>query len=233
MNLECKPQFSRSAMRPSHRCGFFAGTLLLLVACMSVGAQAAHPLELMGRRPKPFVEPDGYYQVILPSGFDCRLKAAQHLECQGKRNAKALLTIQVLDVPASATPELVALNEMKRFRQKPHFKELARSKTTLAGEPAMTVSFSYDHLGNVERAAAVQAMYTIREGKLFVLHFESRLDQFGTYAEDLAQLYATFRPAELDAGGEPVMDAQAKPAAETGVDTMDFGKLKKRFNGHF
>lgn len=206
---------------------------LLLALGFSLAAQATHPLDLIGRRPKPFVEPDGYYQVILPAGFDCQQKAKQHLECQGKRNAKALLTIQVLEVPESATPELVALNEMKRFRNQPHFKELSKTKTMLAGEPAITVSFSFDHLGNVERSAAVQALYTIREGKLFVLHFESRLDQFASYAEDLTQLYATFRPADLDAGGEPVLDGEDRRSKETDVDTMDFQKLKERYKGHF
>lgn len=231
--MDRNPAHCPHPTRHPHRRCFAPLSLLLLSASFAVGGQAAHPLELMGRRPKPFVEPEGYYQVILPPGFDCQLKAKQHLECQGKRNAKALLTIQVLDVPESATPELVALNEMQRFRKKPHFKELSRNKSLLAGEPAVTVSFSYDHLGNVERAAAVQALYSIRENKLFVLHFESRLDQFGVYAEDLAQLYATFRPAELDAGGEPVLDAKAKRASETGVDTMNFDQLKKRYNGRF
>ena len=216
------------------RCaGWTSRALVFLALVFPVGAQAAHPLDLIGRRPKPFVEPDGYYQVILPAGFDCRQKAKQHLECEGKRNGKALLTIQILDVPESATPELVALNEMKRFRKKPHFKELSKTKTMLAGEPAVTVSFSYDYLGNVERSAAIQALYTIREGKLFILHFESRLDRFGVYAEDLTQLYATFRPADLDAGGEPVLDSKIRKARETDVDTMDYDKLKERFKGHF
>ena len=222
-----------SSWKSKRRFGWSPRALLFFSLAFSVGTQAAHPLDLIGRRPKPFVEPDGYYQVILPAGFDCQLKAKQHLECQGKRNGKALLTIQVLDVPESATPELVALNEMKRFRKKPHFKELSKAKTVLAGEPAMTVSFSYDHLGNVELSAAVQALYTIRESKLFVLHFESRLDQFATYAEDLTQLYATFRPAELDAGGEPVLDSQMRKARETDVDTMDYEMLKERYKGHF
>lgn len=224
------------------------GTLLVLGALLGTlagagAASALHPLDLIGRRPKPFVEPEGFYRAVLPAGFDCALKAPRHVECQGQRGAKALLTLQVLDVPASATPELVALNEMKRFRERPHFRELSRDKTRIDGLPAMTVAFSYDHLGNVERAGAVQALYTIREGKLFVVHFECRLDQFAAYAKDLSELYATFKPAALDAGGNPILDDALPPApapetplpgaARSEVDTVDFNALQRKYRGRY
>lgn len=221
----------------------FVASLTALALLGSGASMALHPLDLIGRRPKPFVEPEGYYRVVLPAGFDCALKAPRHVECQGQRGAKALLTLQVLDVPASASPELVALNEMKRFRERPHFRELSRDKTQVDGLPAMTVAFAYDHLGNVERAGAVQALYTIREGKLFVLHFECRLDQFSAYAKDLSELYASFKPAALDAGGNPILDdAPAPPTARESppqgpqnpdVDTVDFNGLQRKYRGRY
>lgn len=180
-----------------------AAIAALLVA---LPALAQNPLDLIGRRPKPFVEPEGYYRVVLPSGFDCEAKQARRVECQGKRGANALLTLQILDVPPSATPALVALNEMQRFRKKPHFKEISRKRTDVDGSPAMTVSFSYDYLGNVQYAAGVQALYVIRAGKLYVIHFESRLSEFGRYAQDLAEVYGSFRPAKLDDGGHPILE---------------------------
>ena len=203
-----------------------------LLACALLApageALAQNPLDLIGRRPKPFVEPEGFYHVVLPAGFDCAVKQTRHLECTGARGAKALLTLQVLDVPRSATPELVALNEMQRFRKKPHFKEISRTSTTLDGSPGMTVSFSYDHLGNVEYSAGVQALYLIREGKLFVLHFESRLDQFPRYAKDLAEVYGSFKPAKLDAGGNPILDLGAPEAND-----LDLEALQKKYKGRY
>lgn len=212
------------------RAGPLLGTLVLLAALTApLGeALAINPLDLIGRRPKPFVEPEGFYRVVLPSGFDCAIKKPRHVECQGKRGAQARLWLQVLDVPRSATPELVALNEMQRFRKKPHFKEISKQATTVDGSPAVTVSFSYDYLGNVEYSAGVQALYLVRQGKLYVIHFESRLSEFGRYAGDLAEVYASFKPARLDDGGNPILEPISSEA-----DDLDPEALEKKFRGRY
>jgi len=186
--------------------------LLSLVASIALlgatEAAALNPLDLIGKRPKPVVGPDGLYQVIIPGGFNCEEgdKTKRELKCQGTRGPKAALFIQVLDVPESATVALVALNEMDRLKKKPHFKHLDSRSPTIDGSPARLEKFTYDYLGNVEHPVAVQALYLVRKNKLYVLHFESRLDQFGAYVKDLIELYGTFKPAKLDDGGNPILE---------------------------
>jgi hypothetical protein len=200
----------------------------LCALSLVAAAPRANPLDLIGRHPKPFVEPEGYFRVILPSGFDCAIRAAQDIRCQGTRGAKAELTFQVLTVPRSATPELVAFNEMQRFGKMPHFKEVSRQSSTVDGSRATTVSFSYDHQGSVERSVGVQALYVMRENKLFVIHFESRLADFARYAQDLADVYASFKPAPLDASGSPVLDALPAPAPADELEA-----LQQKFKGRY
>ena len=86
----------------------------------------------------------------------------------------------------------------------------------MAGSPARLEKFAYDYLGNVEYSVGVQALYLVRSTKLYVLHFESRLDQYGQYAKDLVELYGSFRPAELDEGGHPILEDPASKKARSG-----------------
>lgn len=171
-------------------------------------ARATHPLELLGQQPKPFVEPSGYYQVLLPSGFDCSHNpASREVSCAGTRGPSAKLVIQVLEVPPSATSDIVALNELERLKKKPHFRQVDSRREVIFGSPARLESFAYDHLGNVERPIGVQALYLVKQRRCFVLYFESKLDQFPLYAADLAALYGSFQPANLDEGGNPIIPA--------------------------
>jgi hypothetical protein len=204
--------------------------VLLFCAAFSLALPAAaiNPLDLIGKRPKPVVGPQGFYRVIIPSGFDCTETNNRHkreIKCNGTRGPQAALFIQVLDVPESATAELVALNEMDRLKKKPHFKHLDSRKERVDGTPARLEKFTYDYLGNVEHPVGVQALYLVRKNKLFVLHFESRLDQFGAYVKDLIELYGTFKPAPLDDGGNPILEEAAptkvKKRARTDDDFID------------
>lgn len=178
-----------------------------LVVCgwtVSSLAESISPLELIGQRPKPFIEPEGFYRVVIPSGFDCK-SAKRHLECQGNRTHKAFLSIDVRSVPESATVELVMLNQMERFKKKRHFKLISQEKTQVGSTKAMLATFSYDYMGNVEYPVGVKALYMIQKNKLYVIHFESQLKYFQTYQKDLANLYEAFYPARLDAAGNPLI----------------------------
>ncbi len=184
----------------------------LCVASSILGASAASAQEddpllqaMSGQQSKPFLEPEGYYMVVVPPGFDCDVRK-RHVECRGNRGHQALLVIDVIDVPPSATPEIVLLNQMDRFKKKPHFKLVTKQKTMIDGSPAITAAFQYDYLGNVEYQVGVQALYMIRSGKQYRIHFESTLQNFALYAGDLAKLYASFKPATLDLGGHPVLE---------------------------
>lgn len=208
------------------------GAVTLLVA---TSALAVNPLELIGSHPKAFVEPEGYYRVVLPGGFDCeQVKGKRELKCKGTRGPQAALFIRVMDVPRSATADLVALNEMQHFKKKPHFRHIDSRRETVRGVPARFEKFAFDYLGNVERPVGVQALYLVKSTKLYVLHFESRLDQFGAYAKDLIELYGTFEPADLDEGGNPIIeqpsDKRRGGPARTDEDIMEkeADRLRKR-----
>lgn len=206
---------------------------VVLLACAS--AVAINPLELIGSHPKAFVEPEGYYKVVLPGGFNCELvKGKRELKCKGTRGPQATLFIRVMDVPRSATADLVALNEMEHFKKKPHFRHIDSRREVVHGSPARFEKFAFDYLGNVERPVGVQALYLVKNTKLYVLHFESRLDQFGAYAKDLVELYGTFEPAELDEGGNPILEIPeekrrtGKARSDEDIMEREAERLKKR-----
>jgi hypothetical protein len=183
---------------------------LVVMAMASVwagatSAESISPLELIGQRPKPFIEPDGFYRVVIPSGFDCKSQKL-HLECNGNRTHKAFLSIDVRTVPESATTELVMLNQMERFKKKRHFKLVKREKTKVADSSAIMATFTYDYLGNVEYPVGVQALYMVQKNKLYVIHFESQLKFFPAYEKDLVTLYESFYPSRLDAAGNPLFE---------------------------
>lgn len=213
-----------------------AGMPRLLVALFVVtGALVASPsfaqsgdqMEfLFGQKPKPFIDPAGFYAAILPNGFDCEARARQ-VKCRGNRGVQAELSIDVIDVPASATADIAMLNQMDRFKEKPHFKQIAKGKTRLDGAPALTTSFSYDYMGNVEYSVGVQQLIMVRGGKLYLIHFESRLDQFAAHKADLEQLYRSFKPARLDGGGNPILEDLKPKAAENPDGLPDVTKALK------
>ena len=186
--------------------------LLTIVAAATVGlsaaAQSVNPMDLMGRKPKPFIEPDGFYRVVLPSGFDCDATSRKRfVKCQGNRGHRALLTIEVQDVPPSANAKLAAFNQMKAFKKKrEHFKELGQEPVRLNGTEGIIHTFTYDYLGNVQIPIGVKAMYLVQSGKLIVIHFESRMQKFRQYENDLATFFSTFYPTKLDAGGNPILE---------------------------
>lgn len=180
-----------------------------LVALLSLPALAqVSPLELIGERPKPFIEPEGFYRVILPPGFDCELPKDRKrtVECTGRWAPKPKLWVTVGDVPRSATAKLYWLNEKDRFKKKPHFKVIKVEETKIRGIPAVEATFSYDYQGNVQYPVGVRAVYFIQEDKLYVVHFESRLEQFPKYMRDLTIFFESFHPTKLDPGGNPILE---------------------------
>jgi hypothetical protein len=64
----------------------------------------------------------------------------------------------------------------------------------------------YDYLNNVEYQVGVQQLIMVRGGKLYLIHLETQLAHFATYKKDLEQLYSSFKPARLDAAGNPILE---------------------------
>ena len=199
---------------------------LLLVALPILLGQNMQ--DLIGQQPKPFIEPEGFYAVILPANFDCSTRP-RHVECKGNIGVQALLTIDVVDVPKSATVELVFMNQLDKIKKQPHYRLIQKGKTLIDGAHAITAAFSYDYLGNVEYSVGVQALYMVRGGKEYVIHFESRLNDFRVFARELAGLYASFKPARLDASGNPILEELARPPA----DSEQLPDVQKALNGAF
>lgn len=160
---------------------------------------------LIGRQPKPLLDPAGFFAVVLPSGFDCRAQPRK-VSCNGNRGVQAALTIDVVDVPTSATVEIVLLNQIDAFKKKPHYKLLGKRPLQVDGVRGLLASFTYDHFGNVEYAVGAQALYVVKTTKAYVIHYEGRADQFAAHKADLEQLYASFRTARLDGGGNPIVE---------------------------
>lgn len=200
---------------------------LVALAPLPAVAQDDLNLLLFGNKPKPFIEPSGFYAVILPPGFDCDAKVPRHVQCTSNRGTNAILTLDVLDVPASATSDIAMLNQMDRFKQKPHFKKISEGRTKLDGTPAITVAFQYDYLGNVEYTVGVQQLIMVRGGKLYLIHLETPLVSFAAHKADLEQVYRSFKPARLDASGNPILDDLRPVAPKNDGSSADIERALK------
>lgn len=170
---------------------------------------------LVGRQPKPLLDPAGFFAVVLPSGFDCQAQSRK-VSCSSNRGVQATLSIDVVDVPVSATVEIVLLNQIDAFAKKPHYKLIGKKNLQVDGARALMATFTYDHFGNVEYAVGAQALYVVKTTKAYVIHYEGRADQFAAHKADLEQLYASFKTARLDGGGNPIVE-DLKP--RTGKNT--------------
>ena len=205
------------------RASFVAAIVLSVLSTSATGlAEEEGPMQfLWGQKSKAFIDPAGFWSAVLPAGFDCQTRA-RHVECKGNRGANALLTVDVVDVPASANADIAMLNQIDRFKEKPHFKLLGQGNTQIDGSPAAVVTFSYDHLNNIELPVGVQQLVFVRQGKLILIHLECGLSHFSAYKADLEQLYRSFKPARVDAGGNPILE-DLKPSE----DTADVSKVMK------
>ena len=103
---------------------------------------------LVGRTQKPFIDPAGFFAVVVPGGFDCQA-TARKVSCVGTRGVQSILTINVVDVPTSATVELVLLNQIDAFAKKPHYQLVSKRGFKVDGGNGLLASFTYDHNGNV------------------------------------------------------------------------------------
>jgi hypothetical protein len=182
--------------------------LVVLVASAVAGPAAAQDdvlQGLVGRANKPFIDPAGFFAVVVPGGFDCQAQA-RRIRCVGTRGVQSIVNIDVIDVPPSASVELVLLNQMDAFAKKPHYQLVFKKTLTIDGTRALLASFTYDHNGNVEYAVGAQALYMVKTTKAYVIHYEGRADQMAVHKQDLQQLYASFKTARLDAGGNPIVE---------------------------
>ena len=199
--------------------------VVLVVMAGSAPAQADDIFQnLVGRQPKPLLDPAGFFSVVLPSGFDCQA-APRKVICGSNRGVQAVLTIDVIDVPKSASVEIVLLNQVDAFQKKPHYQLLGKKTLQIDGARALLATFTYDHFGNVEYAVGAQALYLVKTTKAYVIHYEGRADQIGAHKADLDQLYGSFRTARLDGGGHPIVeDLQPRPLKDNGAAFERIGK---------
>ena len=178
---------------------------------------------LFGRQQKPLIDPAGYFAVVLPPGFDCQA-SPRKVRCTGNRGVQAIVTIDVIDVPPSATVELFLLNQMDAFKKKEHFKLLAQKKQSLDGQKALLASYTFDHFGSVQLPGFAQGLYMVKSTKAYVIHYEGRADQFPVHKADLEALYASFKTARIDAGGNPIvedLDPKGTKKARSGSGSDD------------
>ena len=196
--------------------GFFLLFVILTCLCglsapFEANAQTAQLMQqLLKNGDKAFVQREGFYRVVIPQGFDCE-ESGRQLKCRSQKSDRALLQIEIRDIPKSGSLELVALNYERRFKKMSHYQLVSKNKLKVDGTPAIVHSMRYDYLGNVQAPVGVQALYMIRQHKLFLIHFECNQNYFAGYMKSLQKLYTTFRPAQLDQGGHPILPNRASP----------------------
>jgi hypothetical protein len=196
------------------------------VTLVAPDARADDMESLFGEKPKPFIDPAGFYAVVFPSGFNCEARP-RRVECIGSRGGNARLVVDVVDSPPSADVNIVFINEAERFQKQPHFKLISKKTIKVDGTPAIAASYSYDYMGNVERSVGVKAVYVVRQTKTYVIHFEAPLGVFKEYMRDLDMVYATFKPARLDASGNPILEDLKPKVERTGNEMPDVEKALK------
>jgi hypothetical protein len=177
---------------------------------------------LTGRVNKPLLDTAGFFAVVIPSGFDCQAKARK-VSCVGNRGVQAILTIDVVDVPPSASVELFVLNQIDAFKKKEHFKLLGQKALKIDGHKALLATYTFDHYGNVRLPGGAQGLYMVKNTKAYVIHYEGRADQFAVHQKDLEDLYASFKTARLDGGGNPIVEdlKPGAPKSQTGNADLD------------
>jgi len=178
----------------------------LFVALAAGAAHAEDIFEgLIGRQQKPLIDPAGYFAVLLPPGFDCEA-APRKVRCVSNRGVQGTVSIDVVDVPLSASVELFVLNQSDLYKKKPHFRLLNQKKLTIDGTKAILATYTYDHNGNVELAVGAQGLYIVKPSKAYVIHYEGPASQMSVHTKDLQELYASFKTARLDGGGHPIIE---------------------------
>ncbi|HEY1097375.1 MAG TPA: hypothetical protein VGF99_00550 [Myxococcota bacterium] len=203
----------------------------LLLSSLSSSVARADDVfgDLIGREQKPLIDPAGYYAVLIPPGFDCAATARQ-VRCHSNRGVQGDLTIDVVDVPPSATVELFVLNQSDIYKKRPHFKLIGNRKLTVDGTRALLASYTWDHNGNVELPRFVQALYVVKHTKAFVIHFEGNARTVGEHKRDLEELYASFKTARVDGGGHPIIE-DLKPREVKNRDALP--DVKKALKGGY
>ena len=148
---------------------FLSGLILLggVGFTLPATAQTAALMnQLLKNGDKAFVQREGYYRVVVPQGFDCE-EAERQLTCRSRKADRALLQVEIRDVPKSGTQKLVALNYERTFKKKPHYQLVSKNKLKVDGTPAIVHSMKYDYLGNVQAPVGVQAFLFTSRAKAF------------------------------------------------------------------
>ena len=104
----------------------FGAWVVLLAGQNALAQNAEWNPALFKPSDKAFVQQEGYYHLVIPQGFTCEEKK-RRLECRSAKGDSALLHIEVVDIPAKGTLELVALNYERRFQKKSHYQLLQKS----------------------------------------------------------------------------------------------------------
>jgi hypothetical protein len=152
----------------------------------------------------PVTDPSGYFSVVIsPSFFTCTVLPG-NVQCTGVLPVSAHLSIQLSEVPASATAALVSLNTLEQYENLANFKLIQSSKTVIDQIPAIVQTFVYTELNNVERPIWMQVLSAVQGTKLVAVQIQCRSGTCAEYGAGMNQVFSTLHIAPLDKAGMPV-----------------------------
>ena len=174
----------------------------------------------------PVTDPSGYFSaVISPSFFNCTVLPG-NVQCTGVLPVFAQLSIQLSEVPTSATVALVSLNTLEQYENLDNFKLLQNSKTVIDQIPAIVQTFVYTELNNVERPVWMQVLNAVQGRKLVAVQIQCRSGTCAEYGAGINQVFSTLHIAPLDKAGMPIkgnLKSQNKgPTLDSVIKGLEF-----------
>ncbi len=186
--------------------------IVIAIGALLLSAVALAQLDALmrGRRPPPFVHPQGFYALEFPRSWEFELSPQNQLVARRTQRDRAELTVTLKKVPRDVDTEMVALNAGRALKQLPHYVDRGGGRLKVAGKAASMRSFEFDYQGNTEYTIAVEELYVVSGTVLFTVHFEVLKRSFPRFGKDLRQIYDSFQVAEIDAAGQPIAPARPK-----------------------
>ena len=163
-------------------------------------------------------DPAGYFSAVISASFFTCVVLPGNVQCTGALPTSAQLSVQVSDVPATATAALVALNALEQYEKLSSFQLLQNTKTVIDQIPAIVQTFAYNELNSVDRPVWMQILSAVQGSKLTTVQIQCRSRTCAEYKTGINQVFSTLQIAPLDKAGIPV---KAKLKSQNKGPTLD------------
>jgi len=175
----------------------------MLLCFLASEARADNPLlqQFMGNElatpEKGFLAPSGRFRVRIPQGFE--LSDESDLDTTilvGDISGQpAALIIRRIDVVPGASSSQLLLTTRDRYLAKlPHFTMLRQNAVKVAGRKCARLIGRYDYQGNKGYPQIVENAFVVDGADGFVIHMEIQEGLYKAMANELLEIYKSFRP---------------------------------------